>query len=145
MTIDEMNKINSKVEDLKINSITSPKFDGSILVITGDLIQAGANIPSGFWGLSGEDTAFMQSCMNVMKTHYVQFIFKNILKVHNREHPLKRQKVLTIDGEPSTQENKGSLYNKVRDVNKYNLATLTNPSLLRKKMISYTEFIKENN
>lgn len=129
MTLEEMYGINDKQEEVKLEVINYPKFDGSFLCITSELIKAGANIPKGFFGLSAEDTAFMYSCMNVMKDSYVQFVVKNILKVHNREHPAKRQNA-TIANEacncPSTQASKGRWYDIIRQINKLNLDIYVN-------------------
>lgn len=122
MSQHEMEEINSKTDSIDLRILTQPKFDGSCLVISSDLIKAGANIPPGFFGLSAEDTVFMYSCMQIMGAAYVQFVIKNILKVHNREHPQKRnyaKDMLTDD--TSTQAKKGSWYNTLRDINKENL------------------------
>jgi hypothetical protein len=128
MSIDEMNAINDETEDLDIRILRQPKFDGSMLVMSSDLIKAGVNIPPGIFGLSGEDTSFMYSCMQLMKDNYYQFVIKNILKVHNREHDKKRNYALDYRGEnESTQANKGDWYNKMRDVNKKNLEVMFQP------------------
>lgn len=128
----EMQSVNDKARigdmygfDFRI--MDKPKFDGSILCISSDLILAGANIPLGFWGLSAEDTAFMQSCVDVTRGHYRQIVVANILKVHNRNHPNKRRYALEPDGNESTQAKKGELYNRVRDLNKLNLAKYLQP------------------
>jgi len=59
MSIEEMNEVNAKVEEPELSILTQPKFDGSCLIISSNLIKAGANIPPGFFGISAEDTAFM--------------------------------------------------------------------------------------
>ena len=92
MSIEEMNKINDIVEDFDINIIDYPRFDGSGLVISTDLIQNGINIPRAVWAC-GEDTAFQNMIKIIMGKSYRQFIIKNILKVHNRNHPHKREYV----------------------------------------------------
>jgi len=146
MTKDEMDKINKKYEsDIDVNVLYSPKFDGSLLCISSELIKAGANIPLGFWGLSGEDTAFMQECMKVMQNYYVQYVVKNILKVHNREHPEKRKYAVSkSDGQKSTQEKKGDWYNIVRDINKKNLELLYGNNR-QERLLTYKDYIKELN
>ena len=45
LSIEEMNEINSKIEDFDFRSINYPKIDGSCLVISSDLIKSGVNIP----------------------------------------------------------------------------------------------------
>ena len=138
MSIDEMDKVNDKYAwegepgfkkftgDYEL--LDSPKFDGSFLCIASELIKAGANIPPGFWGLSAEDTAFMYSCLRTLfnpmtgKIDYRQIIIKNVLKVHNRNNPDKRNYALDMRGErSSTQASKGEWYNIMRSINKDNL------------------------
>ena len=93
MSLDEMNKINSKSKELDIRISNEPKFDGSLLIISSDLIRAGVNIPHACYAC-GEDASFERMCKIIMGKSYVQFIIKNILKVHNRVHPMKREYVL---------------------------------------------------
>ena len=92
MSIEEMNEINSKVEEFDLAIIDYPRFDGSGLVISSDLIRNGVNIPHAVWAC-GEDTAFQNMAKIIMGNTYKQFIIKNILKVHNRNHPNKREYV----------------------------------------------------
>ena len=49
-----------------------------------------------------EDTAFLESVRLHMGQHYIQFVIKNILKVHNRNHPKKRLNVKDEDKDKST-------------------------------------------
>ena len=108
--------------------------------MSSDLLKTGVNIPTGFFGLSGEDTAFMQSCMTIMGSNYIQFVIKNILKVHNREHPKKRRYALNMmSKEKSTQDNKGDWYNLIRDMNKKNLQLFGG----QHKYLTYKDFEKE--
>ena len=93
MSMDEMNEINSKTDELDIRISNEPKFDGSLLIISSDLIRAGVNIPHACYAC-GEDASFERMCKIIMGGAYVQFIIKNILKVHNRVHPMKREYVL---------------------------------------------------
>jgi len=128
MSIDEMDAINDKTEQPDLRILRQPKFDGSMLIMSSDLIKFGVNIPPGIFGLSGEDTAMQYNCMQLMGKNYIQFVVKNILKVHNREHPQKRTCALDYRGEnESTQANKGDWYNKMRDVNKQNLDIMFQP------------------
>ena len=89
MSIEEMNKINSEASNLDIGILNFPKFDGSGLVISSDLIMNGVNIPHAT-PACGEDTGFMINCKELMGDFYKQFVVKNILKVHNRHHYKKR-------------------------------------------------------
>jgi hypothetical protein len=45
MNIDEMNEINAKTEELDIRVLRKPQFDGSVLVLSGDLLKNGVNVP----------------------------------------------------------------------------------------------------
>ena len=51
-----------------------------------------------------EDTAFQNSLIRMFGSSMPQFILKNILLVHNRKHPKKREYVL---GEDTTETNPG--------------------------------------
>lgn len=101
----------------------TPKFDGSLLCISSDLIKAGVNIPHGIFGLSAEDYAFELICRKIMGKDYKQIIIENVLKGHNREHPKKRMYV-----KDSTQAKKGDWYYKMREMNKENIERLLNPN-----------------
>ena len=46
MSIEDMNKINSEIEDFNFTYINEPKIDGSCLVLSADLVKFGVNIPS---------------------------------------------------------------------------------------------------
>lgn len=135
----EMEAVNSKYDSLDIRILQQPKFDGSCLVISSDLIKAGVNIPPGFFGLAAEDTAFMYSCMQLMGKSYIQFVVKNVLKVHNREHPKKRLYALGMDGSETNQRIKGDWYNTLRDINKENLNLFVGQR--QDKFYTYEDFI----
>ena len=55
MSKKEMDEVNNKSEELDLRVIQEPKFEGSCLVISTDLIKSGGNIPHG--SLMIEDTA----------------------------------------------------------------------------------------
>ena len=97
MSIDEMNEVNAKADSFDIRVLKQPKFDGSCLILSGDLLKNGVNIPHCMIGHLHEDTSMMYSAYRIMGENYVQFVVKNILKVHNRNHPLKRLYALDMD------------------------------------------------
>ena len=68
-----MDKVNSKTDDLDIKMITYPKFDGSGLVISADLLRTGANIPPAVY-MNGDDSSFLDSCRLHMGENYRQFV-----------------------------------------------------------------------
>lgn len=88
MSIEEMNKINSKVNNVELSIIQPHKFNGCGLVISSEVIKAGVNIPQSVFFIH-EDTAFMLMTQKVLG-NIPQYHFKNILLVHNRKHPKKR-------------------------------------------------------
>ena len=89
MSQKEMDEINNKTEDLDIRSTTQLKFNGCGLVISSDVIKSGANIPKSVFFVH-EDTAFMNNCLIHFRGQLPQYIFKNLLLVHNRKLPNKR-------------------------------------------------------
>jgi hypothetical protein len=125
MDQDQMNEINSQVDDLNIQLLAHPRFDGSGLVISSDLIQSGVNIPHATWAC-GEDTAFQNMAKIIMGDSYRQFVVKNILKVHNRNHPLKREYVKGESHLNSSKEkrNANSLWQTVKKMSESNMNML---------------------
>ena len=126
MNIDEMNEINAKTEELDIRVLRKPQFDGSVLVLSGDLLKNGVNVPHCIMGHLVDDTSMMQSCSQIMGESYIQFIVKNILKVHNREHPKKRLYALDMDSDRELSligdEPKGNWFFKMKELVHHNLA-----------------------
>ena len=95
MSKEEMNKINSKVEDLKVTLISPHKFQGCGLAISSEVIKSGVNIPKSVFFVH-EDTAFMHMTNKILG-NIPQYHFKNILMVHNRKHPKKMSNVVGKD------------------------------------------------
>lgn len=87
MTEQEMNTINN-IEDLQVTVINPHKFNGCGLIISSEVIKAGVNIPPSVFFIH-EDTAFMYMLHKVL-TNVPQYHFKNLLVVHNRKNPKKR-------------------------------------------------------
>ena len=104
MSIEEMNKINDKVEELDVRVVSPYKFNGCGLVISSDIIKSGVNVPRAIM-LAHEDTAFQNSLIRMFGTSIPQFVIKNVLLVHNRKHPKKREYVL---GEDVNETNPGA-------------------------------------
>jgi len=124
---EEMNTINSKVEDFDVRILTHPQFDGSGLVLSSDLLKNGVNVPRCIMGHLVDDTSMMYSCKQIMGNSYIQFVVKNILKVHNREHPKKRMYALDMNSDRELsrvgEEKKGDWFYKMRDLVHQNLGT----------------------
>lgn len=134
MSQEEMEEINSKVEQPDVRMIDYPKFDGSCLVMTSNLLKTGCNIPPGFFGLAAEDTSMMLMCQKMLGSNYRQFVVKNILKVHNRNHSQKRRYILKdkvgdifkSDESGNIKSGKGEWYTTLRDLNKENINRILN-------------------
>ena len=89
MTQEEMDKINDKTDELDIQQTNNLKFNGCGLVISSEVVRSGCNIPKSVFFVH-EDTAFMNNCFIHFKGELPQYIFKNLLLVHNRKLPNKR-------------------------------------------------------
>tara|TARA_R100000951_G_scaffold116160_1_gene126798 strand:- start:1384 stop:2352 length:969 start_codon:yes stop_codon:yes gene_type:complete len=94
MNIEEMNQFNDKVENLDVRAVSPHKFNGCGLVISSEIIKAGVNIPRSVFFVH-EDTSFM-IMTNKLLGEIPQYVIKNVLLVHNRNHPKKR---MYISGE----------------------------------------------
>lgn len=93
LSIEEMNAINSKTTEFDIRALSYPKIDGSCLVLSSDLIKSGVNLPHSLL-LYGDDSSIGTIAKQIMGDKFIQFVVKNILKVHARRHPNKRMYVL---------------------------------------------------
>lgn len=124
MTLHQMYDINDKANELDIRVLNTPKFDGSCLVIKSDLIKSGVNIPQSLL-CSGEDTSFADMAKLLLGDQFVQFVIKNILRVHNRRHPKKR---LYISNENNPRgfcgNAKGNWWEILQTMSKQNLGSL---------------------
>ena len=127
MSQKEMDEVNNKTTDLDVQMISYPKFDGSGLVISSDLLRTGANIPPAVY-MNGDDSAFLDSCKLHMGQNYRQYVVKNILKVHNRNHPNKRHYVKGEDQSQNSHIKRASRnwYVEYNGVSKGNLLKLHN-------------------
>ena len=122
MSQKEMETVNDKTDEFDVSMITYPKFDGRGLVISRDLLMTGANIAPAVF-MNGDDTSFLQSCMLHMGEQYRQFVVKNILKVHNRNHPKKRRYVAGEDKDKMTHFKRSTQtwYQRLNNISKTNL------------------------
>ena len=125
MSQEEMDEVNSETTDLDVQMIPYPKFDGSGLVISSDLLRTGANIPPAVY-MNGDDSSFLESCRLHMGENYRQYVIRNILKVHNRNHPKKRHYVKGEDQSKNTHFKRATKnwYKEFNNVSKGNLNKL---------------------
>jgi hypothetical protein len=122
LSIEEMNNINSKVKDFDFRYINYPKIDGSCLVLTSDLIKFGVNVPSCL--IYNDDHGVSIMAEKLLGKNYIQFICKNLLKVHARRHPNKRLYVLNEDNQYSFENQKTDNFNKFKQLSQSNIQTL---------------------
>jgi hypothetical protein len=131
MSIEEMNEINERhlVNDFDITPLSEPKFDGSCVVFSSDLIKSGVNIPHALL-MSGEDTSLANTTKKLLGDTYMQFHVKNVLRVHNRRHPEKRNYILGEDNKMGfCGKSKGDWWILLEKMSKFNLYNLNNPSV----------------
>mgnify|MGYP001304553346 CR=1 FL=1 len=129
MSKEEMNKINSKTEELDVRVLPQHKFNGCGLVISSEVIKAGVNIPRSVFFVH-EDTAFMHMTNKVLG-NIPQYVIKNILLVHNRKSPKKRVHILGEEGIDKTDtgalRKSHSWYSKANKMCEENCYNLFNP------------------
>lgn len=125
MSIERMNEINSiDISEIIVERWSEPKFDGSCLVISSELIKSGANIPHSLI-CSGEDTSLAQISKKLMGDQFVQFHCKNYLHVHNRRHPKKRTFIKNENNSRGfCDDRKGQWWNILEKSSKHNLEGL---------------------
>ena len=130
MSIIQMNKINFKYakDDFDIIQLNEPKFDGSCVVFSSELVKSGVNIPHALL-MSGEDTSMGWSAKKILGDNYSQFHVKNILRVHNRRHPKKRNYIVGEDNVMGFcgEKDKGKWWKILEQWSKENLYNLDNP------------------
>ena len=127
MTKDEMNKINDKTEELEVITLPQHKFNGCGLVISSEVIRAGVNIPKSVFFVH-EDSAFMYMTNKVLG-NIPQYVIKNILLVHNRNHPNKRMYIKNErkDGTMNEKRRSNDWYVKANKMCEQNYINLFNP------------------
>ena len=137
LSIEEMNKINSNIEVFDFRSINYPKIDGSCLVISSDLIKSGVNIPLCL--IYNDDEGLAISAQQLCGQKFIQFICKNLLKVHARRHSQKRLYVLDEDNPNSFDDRKPSSFVKFKEMSQSNIRSLIEG---RNKFYEYSDFKK---
>ncbi len=128
MTKEEMNKINDKTDELDVKIMPQHKFNGCGLVISSEVIKAGVNIPKSVFFVH-EDSAFMWMTNKVLG-NIPQYVIKNIMLVHNRNHPKKRMYVDNErkDGTMNEKRRSNDWYVKANKMCEENYVNLFNPN-----------------
>jgi hypothetical protein len=123
MSIDEMNTFNDKVVDVDVHLISPHKFNGCGLIISAEVVKSGVNIPKSVFFVH-EDTAFMLMTQKLLG-NIPQYHFKNILVVHNRNHPNKRKYIVNEYGKTLNDQRRSNDWyvkaNKYSEENCYNI------------------------
>ena len=138
MSIEEMNKINSEIEDFDFTYINEPKIDGSCLVLSADLVKFGVNVPPCL--IYNDDHGLSIMSGKLLGKNYIQFVCKNLLKVHARRHPEKRLYVLNEDN-PYSLGKKIDIFEEFRRLSDANIQTLA--SNAPNKFYEYKDFKHE--
>lgn len=129
MSEQEMDTINNETEVPDVLVLPYHKFNGCGLVISSEVVKAGANIPKGMFFVH-EDTAMMYMT-NRLLGNIPEYVIRNILLVHNRKHHSKRYKVKGEAGIESRnvglQRIQHEWYNRAYEASSENLANLFNP------------------
>jgi hypothetical protein len=128
MTAKEMNQFNDDIEDLDVKIIAPHKFNGCGLVISSEVIKAGVNIPKSVFFVH-EDSAFMWMTNKVLG-NIPQYHFKNILLVHNRNHPKKRMHIKgeREDGTMNEKRRSNDWYTTANQMCEQNYLNMFNPN-----------------
>ena len=140
MSIEEMNKINSEIEGFDFDYINYPKIDGSCFVLSSDLIKFGVNVPPCL--IYHDDHGVDIMAKKLCGKNYLQFICKNLLKVHARRHPKKRLYVLN-ENNPYSLGEKVDTFEKFLQLSNKNIQILSQN--LPNKFYEYDDFNKIKN
>ena len=123
MSYDEMQEINGRTDSSDVITIAPHKFNGCGLVISSEVIKAGVNIPQSIFFVH-EDTAFMLMMQRVLG-NVPQYHFRDVLLVHNRNHPEKRNHVAGESGDTMNQKRRSNEWyvraNQMCEQNAYNM------------------------
>ena len=129
MSLEEMYKINDKVDELDVKVLNQFKFNGCGLVISSEIVKSGANIPRSVFFVH-EDTAFQNMMIRLFGNTVPQYLIKNILLVHNRNHPKKRMYVKgeRKDGTMNDKRRSNEWYVNGNKMSEYNTHNIFNQS-----------------
>lgn len=127
MSLEEMYKINDKVDELDVKVLNQFKFNGCGLVISSEIVKSGANIPRSVFFVH-EDTSFQNMMIKLFDNRVPQYLIKNILLVHNRNHPKKRMYVEgeRLDGTMNEKRRSNEWYVKANKMSEHNTHNIFN-------------------
>lgn len=140
MSYEKMIEINSQVQELMVTNVSPHKFNGCGFVISSEVVKSGVNIPKGIFFI--DDTALNMMSKKILP-NMPQYHIKNVLLVHNREHPNKRNYVLGETGDDLTGRRKSNdWYNVANEYSKINDANIFNPSF---KFLTWQDVLNQIN
>ena len=97
------------------------------MVISSEIIKAGVNIPKSVFFVH-EDSAFMYMTNKILG-NIPQYVIKNILLVHNRNHPKKRNYIKGEIGDTMNKKRRSNeWYVKANKMCEQNYINLFNPN-----------------
>ena len=135
MTLDEMNSFNDKVGELDVRVLNNFKFNGCGLIFSSDVVRCGVNIPESVFFVH-EDTAFQNFMIALYGNTIPQYVIKNVLIVHNRNHPDKRMYVKGETGETMNMKRRSNdWYVKANQMSEHNAYNFMN----QKKMFTWED------
>lgn len=127
MTKDEMDRFNDKITELDVRVVSPHKFNGCGLVISSEVIKSGVNIPKSVFFVH-EDSALMYMTNKILG-NIPQYIIKNILLVHNRVHPEKRNHIANETGDTMNAKRRSNeWYVKANKMCEQNYLNMFNPN-----------------
>jgi hypothetical protein len=113
MDYNKMEELNQDVTSPNIIQSPEYKFNGCGLFFSSSIVKSGANIPPSVF-FTHEDTGFMNFIKILFEKSLIPFyIVKNILLVHNREHPKKRLFVQNESGDDLNAKRKNNNWYKI--------------------------------
>ena len=126
MSYEQMEEINNiPFDEINIVAFNDPRFDGSCVGFSSDLLKSGINIPKSLIHCS-EDISIGKIAKKLLGDEFVQYNISNILHVHNRRHPRKRTGILNENnpiGKCSVQD-KGTWWQVLEESSKFNYNNL---------------------
>lgn len=126
MSFEQMEEIND-VDEISILRYDTPRFDGSCVGFSSDLLKSGVTIPKSLIHNS-EDVSIGKIAKQLLGDNFVQYNVNNILHVHNRRHPKKRTGVVgeTNPSGKCTTKDKGKWWDILEKSSKFNFGNLFN-------------------
>lgn len=126
MSYEQMEEFNNiSLNQVEVVSFNEPRFDGSCVGFSSDLLKSGITLPKALIHNS-EDVSIGKIAKKLLGDQFVQYCFINLLHVHNRRHPKKRTGVLG-ENNPNgkcTVQDKGEWWKILEDSSKFNYNNL---------------------